>query len=324
MSLQTVEQIQRLPPYLEGLQKRLLQSLYGTFDGETQTTPGLLDKPIDLPDFKIAGMDPLQKMALSYAPKMFGSYLPYMQGAQAQVGSGLGTLGSAATGVGAGLGQLSDPSQSYKKYMDPYVDDVVRQAERDIDRDYDDRRKKLISGFSRKGQGRGGSGRSAVLEAELAKNRAEQKSRTTSGLRSRGFQDAMGNMLKSSQLLGGLGGTLGQIGGLYNQFAGTTGDLGRLTSELGRRDLGSLMDLGGFGRTYQQQVLDAYKQNKMQGIMEPFTRLQLGSNFLSGMPSSDISSTFKSITTPDANPFLSGVGAYSTLYGAVQPRGTSA
>ena len=324
MSLQTVEQIQRLPPYLEGLQKRLLQSLYGTFDGETQTTPGLLDKPIDLPDFKIAGMDPLQKMALSYAPKMFGSYLPYMQGAQAQVGSGLGTLGSAATGVGAGLGQLSDPSQSYKKYMDPYVDDVVRQAERDIDRDYDDRRKKLISGFRRQGQGRGGSGRSAVLEAELAKNRAEQKSRTTSGLRSRGFQDAMGNMLKSSQLLGGLGGTLGQIGGLYNQFAGTTGDLGRLTSELGRRDLGSLMDLGGFGRTYQQQVLDAYKQNKMQGIMEPFTRLQLGSNFLSGMPSSDISSTFKSITTPDANPFLSGVGAYSTLYGAVQPRGTSA
>ena len=324
MSLQTVEQIQRLPPYFEGLQKRLLQSLYGTFDGETQTTPGLLDKPIDLPDFKIAGMDPLQQMALSYAPKMFGSYLPYMQGAQAQVGSGLGTLGSAATGVGAGLGQLSDPSQSYKKYMDPYVDDVVRQAERDIDRDYDDRRKKLISGFRRQGQGRGGSGRSAVLEAELAKNRAEQKSRTTSGLRSRGFQDAMGNMLKSSQLLGGLGGTLGQIGGLYNQFAGTTGDLGRLTSELGRRDLGSLMDLGGFGRTYQQQVLDAYKQNKMQGIMEPFTRLQLGSNFLSGMPSSDISSTFKSITTPDANPFLSGVGAYSTLYGAVQPRGTSA
>ena len=324
MAVQTVEQIQRLPPYMEGLQKRLLQSVFGTFDGEDQKTPGLIDRPITLPDFKIAGMDPLQKMALSYAQKMFGSYLPYMQGAQAQVGSGLGTLGSAATGVGAGLGQLSDPSQSYKKYMDPYVDDVVRQAERDIDRDYDDRRKKLISGFRRQGQGRGGSGRSAVLEAELAKNRAEQKSRTTSGLRSRGFQDAMGNMLKSSQLLGGLGGTLGQIGGLYNQFAGTTGDLGRLTSELGRRDLGSLMDLGGFGRTYQQQVLDAYKQNKMQGIMEPFTRLQLGSNFLSGMPSSDISSTFKSITTPDANPFLSGVGAYSTLYGAVQPRGTSA
>ena len=334
MSLQTVEQIQRLPPYLEGLQKRLLQSLYGTFDGETQTTPGLLDKPIYLPDFKIAGMDPLQKMALSYAPKMFGSYLPYMQGAQAQVGSGLGTLGSAATGVGAGLGQLSDPSQSYKKYMDPYVDDVVRQAERDIDRDYDDRRKKLISGFRGQGQGRGGSGRSAELEAELARIRADQKARTTSGLRSSGFQNAMKNFLGGTELSGRLGSQLGEVGtrfgdigakfgglgDIYNRFAGTTGDLGRLTSELGRADLGSLASLGAMGRTYQQQMLDAYRQNQMQNIMEPFTRLQLGSSFLSGMPSSDIASTFKSSVTPATNTFLAGIGAYTALQG-VAPYG---
>ena len=45
MAVQTVESMQRLPPYLEGLQKRMLQSIYGTFDGETQTTPGLIDKP---------------------------------------------------------------------------------------------------------------------------------------------------------------------------------------------------------------------------------------------------------------------------------------
>ena len=55
---------------------------------------GLIDRPITLPDFKIAGMDPLQQMALSYAPQMFGSFQPYMQGAQAQIGSGLGTLGA--------------------------------------------------------------------------------------------------------------------------------------------------------------------------------------------------------------------------------------
>jgi hypothetical protein len=133
----------------------------------------------------------------------------------------------------------------------------------------------------------------------------------------------MTNMLRSSQLLGGLGGALGQVGGMYNQFAGTTGDLGRLTSELGRSDLGTLMNLGRFGRGFQQQVLDANRQNLMQGIMEPFTRLQLGSNFLTGMPSSGIASTFKSVTTPDPNPFLSGVGAYTALQG-VKPRDTSA
>ena len=59
MAVQTIESMNRLPPYLEGLQKRILQSIYGTFDGSTQTTPGLIDQPLGLPDFKIAGMDPM-------------------------------------------------------------------------------------------------------------------------------------------------------------------------------------------------------------------------------------------------------------------------
>ena len=325
MAVQTVEQIQRLPPYMDGLQKRLLQSVFGTFDGEDQKTPGLIDRPITLPDFKIAGMDPLQQMALSYAPQMFGSFQPYMQGAQAQIGSGLGTLGAASTGIGAGLGQLADPSESVKRFFDPFQEQVIQQAEKDIERDADLRSQKLLSGLQGQGQGIGSgqrSGRSAVLEAELARNTADQKARTLSALRSGGFRDAMSNMLKSSQLLGGLGGTLGQVGGLYNQFAGTTADLGRLTGELGRSDLGTLMNLGQFGRGFQQQVLDANRQNQMQGIMEPFTRLQLGSDFLAGMPSSGMASLFKSVTTPEPNPFLSGVGAYTALQG-VQPRGTT-
>ena len=348
MSVQTVESVKRLPPYLEGLQKRLLQSLFGQFDGATQTTPGLLDKPIDLPDFKLAGLDPLQQMAFSYAPQMFGSYAPFIQSASDQVGQGLGSLGTASealgtamtplgaagTAISKGIGALDDPSAGVKKFFDPYEDAVVRQAEKDIDRDYDTRRKKLISGFRGQGQGRGGSGRSAVIEAELAKNRADQKARTTSGLRSSGFQNAMKNFLGGTELSGRLGSQLGEVGtrfgdigakfgglgDVYNRFAGTTGDLGRLTSELGRADLGSLTSLGGMGRNYQQQVLDAYRQNQMQNIMEPYTRLQLGSSFLSGMPSSDIASTFQSTVTPATNPFLAGIGAYTALQG-VAPYG---
>ena len=52
-----MESIKRLPPYLEGLQKRLLQTMFGVFDGETQTSPGLIDKPLDLHETKIAGWD---------------------------------------------------------------------------------------------------------------------------------------------------------------------------------------------------------------------------------------------------------------------------
>ena len=67
MAVQTVEQVQRLAPYLEGLEKRLLQSAFGTFDGDKQTSQGLLDAPLNLPQFQVAGLDPLQQQALSAA-----------------------------------------------------------------------------------------------------------------------------------------------------------------------------------------------------------------------------------------------------------------
>ena len=53
MAVQTVENIQRLPLFLEGLQKRLLQTGFGEFDGETQTTPGLLILPLICLNFKL-------------------------------------------------------------------------------------------------------------------------------------------------------------------------------------------------------------------------------------------------------------------------------
>ena len=92
MAVQTVEQVQRLAPYLEGLEKRLLQSAFGTFDGETQTSPGLLDRGINLPQFQIAGLDPLQQQALALAPQMFGSFAPFVRGAGQTAGAGTAAL----------------------------------------------------------------------------------------------------------------------------------------------------------------------------------------------------------------------------------------
>ena len=351
MAVQTVEQVKRLPPYLEGLQKRLLSSLYGTFDGATQTQKGLLDKKLDLPAFQVAGLDPLQQMAFAYAPQMFGSFAPFTQSGLGQIGAGanalgqgqatlgaaLSPIGAAGTAISRGIGQLADPTAGMQKFFDPFQEQVIKQAEKDIERDANLRSQKLLSGLQGRGQGIGSgqrSGRSAVLEAELARNTADQKARTLSGLRSSGFQNAMKNFLGSTELSGRLGSQLGEVGtrfgdigskfgglgDIFNRFAGTTGDLGRLTSELGRADIGSIASLGQMGRNYQQQMLDAFRQNKMQNIMEPFTRLQLGSSFLSGMPSSDVASTFQSTVTPATNPFLAGIGAYTALQG-VAPYG---
>ena len=38
MAVQTVENINRLPPFLEGLQKRMLQTGFGEFDADGKQT----------------------------------------------------------------------------------------------------------------------------------------------------------------------------------------------------------------------------------------------------------------------------------------------
>ena len=299
MATQTVEQVQRLAPYLEGLEKRLLQTAFGTFDGDTQTAPGLLDTPLGLPQQQVAGLDPLQQQALALAPQMFGSFAPFLQSASGQTGAGSAALAG-------GLGMLADPTRSIGMFMSPYQTEVIDRAMADVARAGDIQRQGI--GAKAAGAGAFGGSRQAIAESELSRNVLDRQANIAAQLRNQGFGQALTASQKAAQLMGGLGQA-------YGQLAGTTADIGRVGSELGRADIGMLTQLGDIGRNYQQQVLEAQRQNQLQQSQEPFTRLQLGQSLLKGVPSSSLSSTFKSATTPDTNPFLAGIGAYTALQG---------
>lgn len=287
MATQTVEQVQRLAPYLEGLEKRVLQTAFGEFDPNDptkQTQQGLLDSPLNLPQYQVAALDPLQQRAQQEALQGFGMFQPYVQ-----------TAGQLATsGIAQGLGML-DPSQSIQQFMDPYqgavIDEINRQA--------------AIGQNQLAGQavqaGAFGGTRQGVQAAEQEGRRLGK----VGEFLSKGFGQAVNASQKAAQLFGGLG-----------QAASGIADVGRLQSELGRADIGMLSQLGRVGQAQDQAQLDAQRQNLMQGVMEPFTRLELGSSLLKGTPSGSLSSTFKSATTPQANPFLQGVGAYTALQGS--------
>ena len=291
MAVQTVEQVQRLAPYLEGLEKRLLQSAFGTFDGETQTRPGLLDRGINLPQFQVAGLDPLQQQALALAPQMFGSFAPFVRGAGQTAGAGTAALSG-------GLGMLADPTRSVGMFMNPYEDVVIDEINRQAARGQQN-----IAAQAAKAGAFGGS------RFGLQAGEAEGRRLAAIGeARRRGFDTALNASQRAAQLMGGLGQAFGSL-------AGTTADIGRVGSELGRADLGMLTDLGQIGRNFQQQQLEAQRQNLIQQSQEPFTRLQLGQQLLKGLPSGDLSSTFRSTTTPDTNPFLAGIGTYAALQG---------
>ena len=284
MATQTVETVNRLAPYLEGLEKRILQSAFGEFDGEEQTSKGLLDTALNLPEYEVAGMDPLQLAAQQQALNQFGMFQPYVQ-----------TAGQLATsGIAQGLGML-DPSKSIDQFMNPYQQNVIDE----INRQAAIGQNKLAG--QAVGAGAFGGARQGIQAAEQEGRRLGK----IGEFLSKGFDTALGASQKAAQLFGGLG-----------QAASGIGDIGRLQSELGRADIGMLSQLGGIGQRQSQAELDARRQNLMQGVMEPFTRLELGSSLLKGTPSGSLSSTFKSATTPGANPFLQGVGAYTALQGA--------
>jgi len=299
MSTQTVETVNRLAPYLEGLEKRLLGTAFGEFDSSGgQTSQGLLDTPIALPQQQVAGLDPLQQQALNMAPGMVGSYAPFMLGASGQ------TLGGQAA-LSAGLGSLMNLPATAQQYMNPYQGNVINE----INRQAAIEQNKLAG--SAVGAGAFGGSRQGVQAAESEGRRLA----AVGEAQRKGYQDAMNTAQKSAQLMGG-------IGQAYGQLAGTTADIGRVQSELGRADLGMLTQIGDIGRNLQSQQLEAQRQNQLASAQEPFTRLEMGQSLLKGMPSAGLSSTFKSATTPATNPFLAGVGAYTALQG-IKPTGSA-
>ena len=208
MATQTVEQVQRLAPYLEGLEQRLLGTAFGEFDDSgAQTATGLLDKPISLPQQQVAGLDPLQQKALDIAPGMVGSYAPFTLaasgqtlGGQAALSGGLSTImdptggaekfsdslarlrqlqasGAIGQGLGSvGSGMMGFSPASISAYMDPYQQDVIDQAMQDIARQGQIQEQNI--GARAVGSGAFGGARQGVAQAELGRATMDQQART--------------------------------------------------------------------------------------------------------------------------------------------------
>jgi len=103
-----------------------------------------------------------------------------------------GGIGYEAEGYGGGPGYEAggfDP-QSVSAYMDPYEDTVVQQAMSDIQRQGDIAQQGLSA--QAVGAGAFGGSRQGIQQNEMNRNILEQQARTAAGLRSAGYQSAMG------------------------------------------------------------------------------------------------------------------------------------
>ena len=300
MATQTVEQVQRLAPYLEGLEKRLLQSAFGEFDGDEQTSKGLLDTALNLPQFQVAGLDPLQQQALAAAPQMFGSFAPALRTA-------LGQTGASQLALGAGLGSLMDPATSMARFFNPFETQVVDQTLADIARAGDIQRQGIGSQAS-KGGAFGGS-RFAVAEMELNRNLGDQMARTGAQLRSAGFQQAqqqaqsafqnqMARQQSAAQLFGQLGQGIGTLGSALGKAGLAQAALGESAQRAQQADINTLLSLGGIEQQQAQAQIDAQRATDLERQMEPYQRISFLSDIFRGVPSTQTTLTAETAPSP--------------------------
>jgi len=280
-------------------------------------------------------------------PDFLGRYQPYFEtaggaatGGIESLSRGLGSLGEAKTLFGPAAQYVSggrgmyDPNDYVESYMNPYTENVIDSVEKDIERTGDVARKRAAA--QAVGSGAFGGSRQGIQSAEIERNIQDAKTKASSDLRARNYDQALKasqdayqqgatRELEAGRLMGGLGQSLGQIGsqygnigGQYGTLAGTTADIGRVYSALQPADLAFMTGVGEAERGYRQKMIDTARQEYQRPTEQALLPYQFAYGALTGTPSAGIYSQTQASYAPPANPFLSGLGAYTTLQGINQ------
>ena len=307
--------------------------LYRTPEGGTTTDPTMAARnqqgqPMELvvggvPRADIMQFTPAQQRAAELMTGRFnpetgqyegggiGLYQPMMEQAEQTFTTG---LGSYLTGAGGLMGTTGafDP-MSYRQFYDPFVEDVIRGTEADLQRQADIERQR-IGGAAVQGGAFGGS-RQAVAEQELQRNVAQQMADTSSRLRSAAFtgaqtqaQNAFQNQMQrgqqAAQIFGQLGQGIGQLG--TSQAA-----LGEAAQTAASRDVNALFNVGALQQAQQQAEYDVQRASAIEEAYEPFQRFTYMSDIFRGVPSTQ--QTLASTSTPSPNPVASIFGTAMSL-----------
>jgi len=280
MAVQTVEQKTILP---ENQQKFIDDLLTDTRTVATQ--------PVDFPDIQVAGLTPLQQAAIQRGMAGVGSFQPLLQAGSDILGMGVSALMPGASDA----------------FMNPFVDQVIDQNLRDVQRQGDLERQRI--GGAAVTSGAFGGSRQAIAEQELQRNLADTFARQSAGLRAQAFESAQDRAQKASEL--------------FTKAGIATAGLGEAAQAANLRDVQLLSGLGGQEQQQQQAELDALRNTSLQQQFEPYQRLSFMSDIFRGVPSTQTALT--TTTTPDPSRLsqIGGLaGGLASLFGAFGGGGT--
>ena len=242
-------------------------------------------QPVDFPDVQVAGLTPLQRAAIQRGAAGIGSFQNLLQ--------------SGADAVGMGIGALMPGASD--QFMNPFVDQVIDQNLKDIQRQGDIERQR-IGGAAIKSGAFGGS-RQAIAEQELQRNLADTFARQSAGLRAQAFESAQDRAQKASEL--------------FTKAGIATAGLGEAQQAAQLRDVNLLSALGGQEQAQQQRELDALRDTSIQQQFEPYQRLSFMSDIFRGVPSTQTTLTTDTKPGPSRLSQIGGLaGGLTSLLGA--------
>ena len=283
------EQIIRQPQFIEQRTEQLLESVFGP--------QGVANTSMNVPAAQVAQFTAPQQTAANLATAGVGSYQPFLQSAaNTQVMAANTALGGT---------QMFNPSTT-SQFMNPYQQQVTQQALAEMDRQAAIAQNQASA--QAVARGAFGGDRSGVVEAELARNLQDIKSR-------RIFEDQSRNFLQAQQA--GLAAQQAQQARQL-QAAGILGGVGAQQLGLGQfaqaglqGDINQLLGIGGMQQAQNQAQLDVARQNILEAQREPFGRIQFASDILRGVPSGQQVFT----TQPSPSPLSQLLGAGVSLAG---------
>lgn len=242
-------------------------------------------QPVDFPDIQVAGLTPLQRAAIQRGMAGVGSFQPLLQAGSDILGMGVSALMPGASDA----------------FMNPFVDQVIDQNLRDVQRQGDLERQRI--GGAAVTSGAFGGSRQAIAEQELQRNLADTFARQSAGLRAQAFESAQDRAQKASEL--------------FTKAGIATAGLGEAAQAANLRDVQLLSGLGAQEQQQQQAELDALRQTSLQQQFEPFQRLSFMSDIFRGVPSQQTTLTTKTAPDPSRLSQIGGLaGGLASLFGA--------
>jgi len=339
--------------------------------GLLQSAKAEADRKFSLPQYQRAGMSPDQLDALATGRAGIGAFQSYLnQGAAAldmgqayggqgyksflnadeaaramgqyagAAGAGLGALGQGVTAY-TGAAQGYDPT-SVSAYMNPYQQQVIDEAVKQIDRQGDIQQQALNTQAVRAGAF--GGSREGIQREELNRNLAETKNAAIFGALQQGYgaaqaqaqqafeqqqlrqlQQAQGLQNAASQyanIAGVQANILGSQAGLQQGVAQGIGALGTQMGNmgvqqaalgaqqqaLGQQDVNFLYNLGQSQQADLQSQYDVTRANALQNEMQTRQNLAFLSDIYKGAPSTQMAVTQQTQPTPSPFQQLAGVG----------------